>query len=74
VSVGPRDYDREPGYYWIRVLEPICDGGGVLDEKWSEPLVGLLEDNRWWLAKMEGYVAFDVEVLGKVAPWSPEGR
>lgn len=72
MTTETRDYERAPGYYWVRVLEPLCDGGGVVDERWSEPLVALLENNRWWIPSSSQPVVFDVEVLGRVPPF--EGK
>lgn len=47
----------EPGYYWIKVLEPVCDRGGVVDEVWSDPEVALYRDLHWYRAGYEGAVA-----------------
>jgi hypothetical protein len=38
VSVVARNYEHPPGRYWVEVLTPVCDSGGVVDEQWSEPL------------------------------------
>jgi hypothetical protein len=43
VSVVVRNYDLAPGRYWVEVLEPNCDGGGVVDERWSEPMPATLD-------------------------------
>lgn len=37
MGVYQRSFGYTPGRYWIEELVPICDGGGVVDEKWSEP-------------------------------------
>jgi hypothetical protein len=56
---------REPGYYWVRVTEPVCDGGGVVDEVTGPPEIARWEDLRWYRMGMEGPVAdqYDVHVL-----------
>lgn len=59
--------DREPGYYWIRWLEPVCDGGGVVDEKWTEPEIALLNRRgRWMLVGSDVPLCLSVEILEPV--------
>lgn len=64
---------REPGYYWVRVTEPVCDRGGVVDEKTGDPEIARWEDLRWYRMGMEGPVAdqYDVHVLAPELPIPP---
>lgn len=56
--------DREPGYYWIRYREPICDGGGVVDERWTEPEIAVLNRRgRWMMIGSSVPLCFEVEIL-----------
>lgn len=56
---------REPGYYWVTVTEPVCDGGGVIAETTGTPEIARWQDLRWYRMGMEGPVAdqFDVHAL-----------
>lgn len=56
----------EPGFYWVSVTEPLCDGGGVLAEPWGEPEVGRFDGLCWFLTGQEHALPdqIDVRVLG----------
>jgi|SRR5262245_102030 len=57
--------DRQPGYYWVQVIEPIFDGGGVIDEKTCEPEIARWANLRWHRTGLGGEVAdqYVVKVL-----------
>lgn len=64
---------REQGYYWVRVTEPVCDGGGIIDEVEAEPEIARWQDLRWYRMGMEGPVAdqYEVRVLAPELPIPP---
>lgn len=39
----------EPGIYWIRYRVPVTDGGGVVDEHWSPPVLARKNGIDWYL-------------------------
>lgn len=52
----------EPGFYWVSVTEPLCDGGGVLAEPWGEPEVGRFDGLRWFLTGQEHALPDQIDV------------
>lgn len=68
MSVFVRNYEYPPGRHWVEVLEPVCDGGGVASEKWSEPLPATFDaEGKVWVDGWESPLVFEWRVVERSA-------
>lgn len=54
--------DLSPGFYWVCVTEPLCDGGGILVEPWREPEIARFDGREWFLTGEEHSVPDQISV------------
>jgi hypothetical protein len=62
----------EAGFYWVTMSQPVCDGGGILDETWREPQIARFDGGRSWTVTGEGdYVPDQITVRPLSGPLQP---
>ena len=64
MSVTVRNYEHSPGRYWVSVLVPEFDAGGVTDEHWSEPLPATIDEHgQAWVDGWQSPLCFEWQVV-----------
>lgn len=76
MTTTAKNYEHPPGRYWVEVLEPVVDGGGVADERWSEPLPATFDEQGNVLVDGWGPspLCFDWRVVERAEPVPPVPR
>lgn len=57
------EFEAKPGFYWVRVSEIVCDGGGIIDDPLGAPQVGRWDGLDWFLTGVAGPLADQFTVV-----------